>query len=140
MIACARAPANTSTVPGAASVSLINEPECYTLSYRDSSATASASLFPTWIEIFPGRESGAAAGRHHATMSATDWNALLTYSGWKKIAGDSLEIMFTGTAEGIRIHAARLNNSLSGRATWLTDLVGISTPSLELIGTRESCP
>ena len=140
VIACAHTRVNTPTVPGAASVSLISEPECYRLSYRDSSATASARLFPTWIELFPGRDSGAAAGRHRATMSEKDWNALLKYSGWNKIAGDSLEIMFTGTAEGIRIHAARLNYSLSGRATWLTDLVGFATPSLELVGTRELCP
>jgi hypothetical protein len=140
VIACARTPANTSTAPASAGFSLIREPECYNMSYRDSSATASARLFPTWIELFPGRDAGAAAGRHHATISEADWNALLKYSGWKRIAGDSLEIMFTGTAEGIRIHAARLNSSLSGRATWLTDLVGFTTPSLELVGTRESCP
>ena len=139
MIACARARVNTPTVPVAASVSLISEPECYRLSYRDSSETTSARLFPTWIELFAGSDSGAAAGRHHAAISEAEWNALLVYSGWKRIAGDSLEIMFTGTAEGIRIHAARLNNSLSGRATWLTDLVGFATPSLELGGTRESC-
>jgi len=136
VIACARTPSNTSTVPGAASVSLISEPECYNLSYRDSTADSSSRLFPTWIELFPGLDSGAATSRYRAPMTEANW----THSGWQKIAGDSLEIMFTGTAEGIRIHAARLNNSLSGRATWLTDLVGISTPSLELIGTRESCP
>jgi len=79
-------------------------------------------------------------GRHHAAITEAEWSALLKYSGWKKIAGDSLEIMFTGTAEGIRIHVARLNNSLGGRATWLTDLVGFATTSLELVGTRESCP
>jgi hypothetical protein len=110
------------------------------MSYGDSSATASARLFPTWIELFPGLNSGAAAGRHHVAISDADWNALMKYSGWKKIAGDSLEIMFTGTAEGIRIHAARSNSSLSGRAKWLTDLIGFATPSLELVGTREQCP
>ena len=139
VIACAHTRVETPTVPGAASVSLISEPECYRLSYRDSSETTSARLFPTWIELFAGSDSGAAAGRHHATISEADWNALSKYSFWKKIAGDSLEIMFTGTAEGIRIHAARLNNSLRGRATWLTDLVGFATPFLELGGTRESC-
>jgi hypothetical protein len=110
------------------------------MSYRDSTADSSSRLFPTWIELFPGLNSGAAAGRHHTAISEAEWNALLKYSGWGKIAGDSLEVMFTGTAEGIRIHAARLNNSLSSRATWLTDLVGFATPSLELVGTRESCP
>ena len=140
VIACARTPAKTSTAPASVGFSLIREPECYHMSYRDSTAGSSSRLFPTWIEIFPGRDSGAAAGRHHAAISAAEWNALLVYSGWKRIAGDSLEIMFTGTAEGIRIHAASLNNSLSGRATWLTDLVDFPTPSLELVGTRELCP
>ena len=136
VIACARTPANTSTAPASAGFSLIREHECYNLSYRDSTADSSSRLFPTWIEIFAGSDSGLATSRYHAGMSHANWE----YSGWKRIAGDSLEIMFTGTAEGIRIHAARLNNSLSGRATWLTDLVGLATPSLELVGTRESCP
>ena len=140
VIACAHTHANTPPAPGSPAFSVIREPECYNLSYRDSSATASARLFPTWIELFAGSDFGAAAGRHHAAISEADWNALLKYSGWKKIAGDSLEIMFTGTAEGIKIHAARFNNSLSGRATWLTDLIGFATPSLELVGTRELCP
>jgi len=140
LIACTRTPANTSTATASAGFSLIREPECYNLSYRDSTADASSRLFPTWIELFPGSDSGAAMGRHHVAISDPEWNALLKYSGWQKIAGDSLEIMFTGTAEGIRIHVARLNSSLTGRATWLTDLIGFSTPSLELVGTRESCP
>src|ERR1700686_3745444 len=140
LIACAGSHANTSTAPGSAGFLVEREPECYSLSYRDSSGDASSRLFPTWIEIFPGSDSGAAMGRHHAAMSEADWNALLKYSGWKKIPGDSLEIMFTGSSEGIRIHVARLNSSLRGRATWLTDLIGLPTTSLQLIGTRESCP
>jgi hypothetical protein len=140
VIACAPTHANTSPAPGRAGFSLIRESECYSLSYRDSSADASSRLFPTWIALFPGRDSGPAAGRHHAAISEADWEGLLKYSGWKRIAGDSLEIMFTGSYEGIRIHVARLNSSLSGRATWLTDLIGFTTPSLQLVGTRESCP
>jgi len=106
------------------------------MSYRDTTATASARLFPTWIELFAGSGSGADTSRYRAPMSGANW----INSGWQNMAGDSLEIMFTGTAEAIRIHAARSNNSLSGRATWLTDLVDFPTPSLELVGTRESCP
>jgi hypothetical protein len=140
VIACAHTRSNTNTPSGSAGFSVVRGPECYSMSYRDSGETASARLFPTWIKLFAGSDSGGAAGRHHAAISEAEWNSLLTYSGWKKIAGDSLEIMFTGTAEGISIHAARLNNSLRGRATWLTDLVGVATPSLELVGTRESCP
>jgi hypothetical protein len=140
VIACAHAHANAPTPSGTAGFSLMRESQCYNLSYRDSTSGSSSRLFPTWIQLFPGSDSGAAMGRHHVAISDAEWNALLKYSGWKKIAGDSLEIMFTGTAEGIRIHVARLNGSLSGRATWLTDLVGFATPSLELVGTRESCP
>jgi hypothetical protein len=136
VIACARTPANTSTAPASAGSSPIREPECYHLSYRDTTADASSRLFPTWIELFAGLNSGAATSRYRAPMSGANW----INSSWQNMAGDSLEIMFTGTAEGIRIHAARLNNSLSGRATWLTDLVGFATSSLELVGTRESCP
>jgi hypothetical protein len=99
VLACAHTQANAPTPSGTAGSSSVREPECYSLSYRDSSATASARLFPTWIELFAGSDSGAAMGRHHATMSEAEWSALLKYSGWKKIAGDSLEIMFTGTSE-----------------------------------------
>jgi len=140
VIACAPIHAGMSAAPGSAGFSLAREPECYSLSYSDSGAVTSSRLFPIWIELFPGADSGAAMGRHHAAMSEADWKALLKYSGWKKIVGDSLEIMFTGSFEGIRIHVGRMNSSLNGRATWLTDLIGLPTTSLQLVGTRESCP
>jgi len=140
VIACAGTHANRSTTPGSAGFSLERAPGCYSLSYDDSTADQSSRLFPTWIELFPGSDSGAAMGRHHAAMSEASWKAILKYSGWKKIAGDSLEIMFTGSFEGISIHVAPLNNTLNGRATWLTDLIGLPTTSLQLVGTRESCP
>jgi len=140
VIACAGTRVNSATTPRSAGFSLERAPECYSLSYSDSNAEASSRLFPKWIELFPGSDSGDVVGRHHAAMSEADWKALLKYSGWKKFAGDSLAIMFTGSFEGIRIHVARLNSTLSGQATWLTDLVGPPTTSLQLVGTRESCP
>jgi hypothetical protein len=140
VIACAGANATTDTAPVSAGFSLEKEAECYSLSYPDSSTTASSHLFPTWIEIFPGSDSGYATGRHHAAMSEANWKALLKYAGWKRVSGDSLEIMFTGSFEGIRIHVARLNSSLSGQAMWLTDLIGLPTISMHLVGTREACP
>src|SRR5687768_14008635 len=127
VIACSGPHATMSTPPKSAGFSLEREPECYGLSYSDSSAGASSRLFPTWIELFPGSDSGAAVGRQHASMSDANWKGLSKYSAWKKIAADSLEIMFTGSYEGIRIHVARSNSSLSGRATWLTDVIGLPT-------------
>jgi len=135
LIACAHSHANVSTVPDRVQTALVRAPECYIISYSDSTGGAESHLFPKWIEISPGSDSGAATARG-AAMSEADWK----YSGWKRIAGDSLEIMFTGTFEGIRIHAAHSNGSLGGRATWLTDIVGLRTPSLRLVGTRASCP
>lgn len=138
--ASATAVAGVSPATAGTRVSLVQVPECYTLSYTDSAGGGESRLFPTWIEILPGSDSGAVRGRHHAAVSESDWRALLVYSGWRKIAGDSLEIMFTGNYEGIRIHVARSNGSLSGRATWLTDVIGLRTTSLPLVGTRVSCP
>ena len=62
VIACAHTHSNAPTPSGTAGFSPVREPECYSLSYRDSSAGASSRLFPTWIEIFPGSDSGAAMG------------------------------------------------------------------------------
>ena len=56
------------------------------------------------------------------------------------MASDSLEIMFTGSFEGIRMHAERSDSSLRGRATWLTDVIGLPEPSMVLVGARELCP
>ncbi|PYO48230.1 MAG: hypothetical protein DMD72_07975 [Gemmatimonadetes bacterium] len=135
LIACAHSHTAVPSPPGRAEVSAVSLPECYTLSYTDSTRGKESRLYPKWIEISPGSDSGAAAA-HGAAMSEADWK----YSGWKRIAGDSLEIMFTSTAEGMRIHVARLNGALDGRATWLTDIVGLPTTSLPLVGTRASCP
>ena len=139
-IACTGTHGIQSTVSRRLETSLQTEPECYSLSYSDSTAASQAWLFPTWIELLPGSDAGPAIGRHHARLSEASWSALQKYAGWKKIAGDSLEIMFTGSSEGIRIHVGRMNASFSGRATWLTDIIGLPTSSLQLVGTRESCP
>src|SRR5437763_4765260 len=124
-IACNGTHASQSPTPGRFETALQTEPECYSLSYSDSSAASQSWLFPTWIELLPGSDAGPAVGRHHAHMSEARWSALLKYAGWKTIAGDSLEVMFTGNSEGSRIHVARTNGSLSGRATWLTDGIGL---------------
>jgi hypothetical protein len=140
LIACTHGSPNLSRTSDRAQASPLKQSECYSLSYNDSTGGGESRLFPTWIEILPGSDSGAVRGRHHATVSESVWRALLVYSGWKKIAGDSLEILFTGRSEGIRIHVVRFNRGLTGRATWLTDITGMRTPSLPLVGARESCP
>jgi hypothetical protein len=66
--------------------------------------------------------------------------AVQKYAGWKTIASDSLEVMFTGSAEGIRIRVAREGRNLRGRATWLTDLIGLPESSMQLVGTSVQCP
>jgi hypothetical protein len=120
------------TVPVAREVSSIVSAECYSLSYSDAVGSASARLFPAWLMLRPGADSGSAAGR------PVD-DGLLKYSGWKRITADSLEVMFTGNFEGIRIHVARAGANLSGRATWLTDLIGLPEASMLVIGNRKQC-
>ena len=137
VIACAHSGAGASATPGAPAAT-VSANECYSLTYSDTSARGSG-LFPTWIELRPGEESGDVVGRHHPSVSDEDWNAVSKSKGWKKISGDSLEIMFSGNSEGIRIHAAHSNDTLSGQATWLTDVAGLATASLEFVGTRGSC-
>jgi hypothetical protein len=117
----------------------ISRAECYRLSYGDPVGSASVRLFPTWLMLLPGESVGAAVGRHHPQMSDRDWEGLLKYSGWKRMASDSLEIMFTGSSEGIRIHVARNDTTLTGRASWLSDLIGGPGPSMRLLGNREQC-
>ena len=115
-------------------------PECYGLRYSDPVGSASTRLFPIWVMLLPGSTAGSAVGRHHPLVSDQDWAGLTKYSGWKRMPSDSLEIMFTGSFEGIRIHAARTGTSLNGRATWLTDVIGLPESSMVLTGDRESCP
>jgi hypothetical protein len=140
LIGCASSHPSVSPTTEGTSVALAQAPECYRLAYNDSSGGTESRLFPASIEIFPGSDSGAVAGSRHPTVSAADWQSVLKYRRWRRIAGDSLEIMFTGDNEGIRIHVARSNGSLSGRAAWLTDVIGLRTPSLAVVGTRVSCP
>jgi len=137
VIACAHSSGSASAT-AARETATVSANECYSLTYSDTSARGSG-LFPTWIELRPGMDSGRVVGRHHPSVSEADWNALLKYTGWRKIPGDSVEIMFTGSSEGIRMHAAHSSDTLGGQATWLTDVVGLATPSLEFVGTRTSC-
>ncbi len=118
----------------------VTSAECYSLSYSDAIGSASVRLFPIWLMLLPGADAGSAVGRHHPQLDDEDWAGLLKYSGWKRITSDSLEVMFTGNFEGIRIHVARMGANLIGRATWLTDLVGLPESSMRLIGNREQCP
>ena len=118
----------------------VASPECYTLEYSDPIRNASARLFPVWVALKPGPNSGGLIGRPHPEFRDS-WRAMTEFAGWKGIAGDSLELMFSGSSEAISIHVARTGSSLLGRATWLSDVIGPDPkPSMRVEGTRESCP
>lgn len=117
-----------------------SEAECYTLTYSDPIRNASARLFPVWAALKPGPTSGGLIGRPHPDFRDS-WRAMTEFAGWKRVAGDSLELMFGGSYEAISIHVARTGSNLLGRATWFSDVIGPDPkPSMRVEGTRESCP
>src|SRR5450759_5444137 len=114
--------------------------ECYSLAYSDPVKNVSASLFPTWIELFPGTDSGSVVGRPHPT-DAYGWPAMSKYSWWKRIPGDSTQVNFSGNYEALHIHVQRAGSRLVGRATYLSDVMeGGPNPSMRVEATREPCP
>jgi hypothetical protein len=114
--------------------------ECYSLAYSDPVKNVSAPLFPTWIELFRGTDSGSVAGRPHPDY-AHGWSAMTKYSWWKRIPADSIEVNFSGNYEAVHIHVQRVGTRLIGRATYLSDvMVGGPDPSMCAEATRESCP
>src|SRR5712671_3202033 len=99
-LACvSRGVAVTTPVPTPSVVSA----ECYTLAYSDPVNKVSASLFPTWIELFRGTDSGWVAGRPHPDH-ASGWSAMTKYSWWRRIPGDSIEVNFSGNYEALHLH------------------------------------
>ena len=118
-----------------------NAPECYTLDYSDPVKSASARLFPIWVAIFPGKETGAAQGRHHPALNDRDWFNVSKYAAWKRISADSVEVMFSGDYEAISIQVSRTGLNLLGRATWLSDVIESGPkPSMHVIGSQQLCP
>jgi hypothetical protein len=114
--------------------------ECYSLAYSDPVKNVSASLFPTWIELFRGTDSGSVAGRPYPDH-AYGWPGMTKYSWWKRIRGDSIDVNFSGNYEALHIHVQRDGSRLIGRATYLSDLIeGGPDPSMRAVATRESCP
>jgi hypothetical protein len=117
-----------------------SQAECYTLAYSDPVKNASARLFPVFVALKPGPDSGDLIGRPHQDFR-DGWRAMTEFAGWKRVAGDSLELMFSGSSEAISIHVARTGSNLLGRATWLSDIIGPDPkPSMRVEGTREACP
>lgn len=140
LIGCTRPSTHTSDLTTAPTLRITNA-ECYAIAYSDPVGSASPQLFPTAIALLPGADAGSATGMHGPRLTDLDWAGINEYAGWKKLSPDSLEVTFRGHAEGIRIHASRANRTLTGRATWLSDLVGGGPPpSLRLVGTTEECP
>jgi hypothetical protein len=118
-----------------------SQAECYTLAYTDAIRDASARLFPIWAALLPGLQTGALIGRPNPAFGDESWQGIAEFTGWKKIASDSLELMFSGRFEAISIHVARTGSNLSGRATWLSDVIEPGPkPSMRVEGTRVSCP
>jgi len=107
--------------------------ECYSLAYSDPVKNVSASLFPAWIEIFPGTDSGSVTARPHPAIGK--------YSSWKRIPGDSIDVNFSDDYEALRIRVQRVGARLIGRATYFSDvIVGGPDPSMRAEATREACP
>ena len=119
---------------------ILTSAECYSLRYSEPVGSASVRFFPIWMMLLPGADSGSAVGRHHPEVSDQDWASVSKYSHWKRLTSDSLEVLFTGSYEGIRIRAVRRTANLAGRATWLSDVIGPAESSMLLVGNREQCP
>jgi len=118
-----------------------SQAECYSLAYSDAIRDATARLFPVWVALLPGLQTGALIGRPHPSFGDESWKGMTEFAGWKRIASDSLELMFSGRFEAISIHVARTDTNLSGRATWLSDVIEPGPkPSMRVEGKRESCP
>jgi hypothetical protein len=108
--------------------------ECYALYYSEPVAGATARLFPTWIALLP------PAGADGGNLPDFIRNDNGAYKGWEKIGEDSVRVRFTGTMEGVDLHLARSDSGVTGRAIWLTDLIGRRESSMRVTGTRQSCP
>lgn len=116
-------------------------PECYSLDYSDPVKRATARLFPIWVAIFPGKDTGEARGRHHPALNDLEWFNVSKYAAWKRISADSIEVMFSGNYEAISIHVSRTGSTLVGRATWLSDVIESGPkPSMHVLGSQETCP
>jgi hypothetical protein len=123
-----------------ASTATIGSPECYSLDYSDPVRNAAAKLFPVWVELFPGSDSGSVIGRPHPEFDPRKWPAMTTYTWWKKLPLDSIEVNFSGNYEAIIIHVQRIGSRVVGRATYLSDLIDSGPkPSMRVDGTRHVC-
>jgi hypothetical protein len=137
ILGCAR----PSTRPQRAQKSIsVMSPECYSLAYANPVGTAAPRLFPIWVKLFPGSDSGAVMGRPHKDFDPREWTAMNGYTWWKAIPSDSIEVNFSGNYEAIHLHVQRQAAGVQGRATYLSDLVdGIPPPSMAVVGTRQTC-
>lgn len=112
-------------------------PECYALTYSDPRGGGRELPFPIWVSLLPGSDNGVADGRPNPALGSF---ALMYARRWERLGPDSLQITFSGSFEGIALHVARTKTGLSGRAIWLTDVVGLPEASMSLSGAPEECP
>ena len=114
--------------------------ECYALAYSDPVQGATSRLFPTWIELSPGSDSGAVAARAQAAVDPREWQAITAYRSWKTLPPDSIAVSFSGHYESIRLDLHHSDSGIGGRAIYLSDIVSsASPPSMRVIGTRQPC-
>lgn len=127
------------SLPSAESTTPIRTPECYSLAYSEPVKDATVRLFPVWIELLPGSDSGSVVGRPYPDLRPGDWAALWS-RWWKKLPPDSINVNFSGNYEAAVIHVSRTGSRIVGRATWLSDVIESGPkPSLQVDGTREVC-
>jgi hypothetical protein len=118
----------------------ITSPECYALTYSDPVREATPKLFPVWVELFSGSDSGSVVGRPHQEFNPREWPAMNTYRWWKTLPPDSIEVNFSGNYEAIHLHFRRSGSGIIGRATFLSDIVDNGPlPSMSLVGTKGPC-
>ena len=114
--------------------------ECYALTYTDPVSNATARLFPIWVALFPGRDSGSVVGRPHPEFDPREWPAMNAYRWWKILPSDSIEVNFNGNYEAIHLHFQRSGTGVVGQAIFLSDIVDNGPlPSMRLVGRKESC-
>jgi hypothetical protein len=138
LFGCAPPPSNS--VPNRVSAAIVLSPECYSLAYSDPVGEVPANLFPVWVKLFPGSDSGHVAGRPPPGFDPLGWPSFTTYTWWKKLPLDSIEVNFSGNSEAIIIHVQRIGSGVVGRARYLSDIENGSRPSMRVHGTREVCP
>lgn len=118
----------------------VSTTECYRLDYSNPVRNPEPRMFPVRVELMPASDSGAVIASPPSNFKPDEWRAMTTYTWWKKLEPDSIEMNFSGNSEAIVLHVHRAGSRFVGRATYLSDIVdGGPNPSMRVDGTREAC-